>query len=137
MKYSLQSIAQQCPFSGGRSVYIARAILHEYFPEEMVYNDEDICMAEGLMRKSIVKNTKVKDKIYAAPNPSSSFVNIINANGTNFIVRIDLLTLESKMLFTQNNSLPINIMELNDGVYFARCVTMDGKVLTSKIIVQK
>jgi hypothetical protein len=132
----LQSIAQQCPFSGGRSVYVARAIIHEYYPE-MVYSDEDICMAEGLMRKSNVKNTKVKDKIYASPNPSGSFVNLINENGANLIVRIDLLTLESKLLFSQNNSLPINIMNLNEGVYFARCLTMDGIVLTTKFIVRK
>jgi len=33
--------------------------------------------------------------------------------------------------------LPINIMNLNEGVYFARCLTMDGIVLTTKFIVRK
>ena len=66
----LQSIAQQCPFSGGRSIYIARAILHEYFPE-MVYNDEDICAAEGLMRKKNEINQVLSNKLLISPNPAN------------------------------------------------------------------
>ena len=132
----LQSIAQQCPFSGGRSVYIARAILHEYFPE-MVYNDEDLCTAEGLMRKSNVINAITKDKIYISPNPTSTSVNVFNENRANLIVRVDLLSLEGKLLLMQLNNLPINLKQFKDGVYFARCFTKDGSTLTTKFIIQK
>ena len=132
----MQSIAQQCPFSGGRSVYIARAILHEYFPE-MVYNDEDLCTAEGLMRKKNENNQVLSNKLLISPNPANELVNIIYYNDKDPIVSTILYSMEGKILKTQNNILPIAVKDLSPGLYIFNCITNNGNVLTSKLTILK
>ena len=132
----LQSIAQQCPFSGGRSVYIARAILHEYF-SEMVYNDEDLCAAEGLMRKKNENNRVLSNKLLISPNPANELVNIIYCNDKDPIVSTILCSMEGKTLQTQNNCLPIVVKNLCPGLYVVNCVTNEGNILTAKLTILK
>ncbi len=132
----LQSIAQQCPFSGGRSVYIARSILHEYFPE-MVYNDEDLCAAEGLMRKKNENNQVLSNKLLISPNPANELVNIVYYNDKDPIVSTILYSMEGKILKTQNNCLPIVVKDLCPGLYIVNCVTNEGNILTAKLTICK
>lgn len=132
----LQSIAQQCPFSGGRSVYIARAILQEYFPE-MVYNDEDLCAAEGLMRKKNENNQALSNNLLISPNPANEILNIIYYNDKDPIVSTILYSMEGKTLQTQNNCLLLVVKDLCPGLYLVNCVTKEGNVLSAKLTILK
>jgi hypothetical protein len=136
MKYSLQSIAQQCPFSGGRSVYVARTILHEYYTD-MIYNDEDICSAEGLMRKKNENKQVLSNKLLISPNPANEIVNILYFNDKNPIVKTILYSMEGEILLIQNNSLPLNIKDLSPGLYLVNTLVKDGSVFTDKLIIIK
>ena len=132
----MQSIAQQCPFSGGRSVYVARAILHEYYAD-MVYNDEDICMAEGLMRKKNENKQVLSNKLLISPNPANELVNILYFNDKNPIVKTIIYSMEGEILLIQNNSLPLIVKDLSPGLYLVNSLINDGSVLKAKLTIIK
>lgn len=133
---TLVSIAIQCPFSGGRSVYTARNILYEYVPD-LTYNDMDLCTAEGLMRKRNDNYKTNESSILISPNPATNFAKVIYLNDNDPIMEIQVLTVDGKLLLQQNNSLPFFVNSLNNGFYIVKCTTNNGLILSSKLNIVK
>lgn len=133
---TLVSIAIQCPFSGGRSVYTARNILYEYLPD-LSYTDMDLCTAEGLMRKRNDKNKTNESSILISPNPATNYAKVIYLNDNDPIIEIQVLTNDGKLILQQNSSLPFLVNSLNNGLYVVKCTTNKGAILTSKLTILK
>ncbi len=133
---TLVSIAIQCPFSGGRSVYTARNILYEYVPD-LTYTDMDLCTAEGLMRKRNNEKVSSESSILISPNPTSNFSKVVYLNENNPIIKIEILANDGKLLLQQNNSLPFFVNSLDNGLYVVKCTTNNGSILTAKLNIVK
>ncbi|MEO8088510.1 MAG: T9SS type A sorting domain-containing protein [Bacteroidota bacterium] len=64
----IQDIAHQCPFAGGKSVYLARA-LYRLINRNEQYSDDYVCDQLGYFRKSHPKALKIPYS-FVFPNPS-------------------------------------------------------------------
>ncbi|MBK8848261.1 MAG: T9SS type A sorting domain-containing protein [Bacteroidetes bacterium] len=71
-------LATQCPLIGGSAVYLARPIV-ELFDENIIYNDQAVCLSQGVsMKLANNNNTEAQSensqvKVY--PVPSNEVVN--------------------------------------------------------------
>jgi hypothetical protein len=58
-------------------------------------------------------------------------------NDNDPIIEIQVLTLDGKLLLHQNNSLPLLVNSLSNGLYIVKCTTSMGEILTSKLTIVK
>jgi len=70
----LFAIADQCPMMGGNAVYRARA-LYSLIDEEQAYDDEALCLAHGIIVKSLVN--AVPNAVSVIPNPASDEATLV------------------------------------------------------------
>jgi len=64
----LFAIADQCPMLGGNAVYRARA-LYSLIDEEQVYDDEALCLVNGIITKRLTEPSP--NSVSVIPNPAS------------------------------------------------------------------
>lgn len=120
----LQSIAVQCPLSGGDAVYKARGILRG-FGDYGSYDNEQICNA-ALPRESTQKQIV---KAVVQPNPSNGEVNIFWSGETDNISVINTLGKAISVTKVENTtSQKLNLSHLQSGVYYIQ-IQKEGKVL--------
>jgi hypothetical protein len=113
----INGIANQCPVSGGKSVYQARA-LYKLFDRNVVYNDKLTCLQGGIALRESEKKEPMDEVIF--PNladdkatatyhlSSDGYLKVVNSMGEEIIYN----SLSCKM-----NQITFDTSELNNGVY--------------------
>jgi len=67
------------------------------------------------------------DEIIIYPNPTSEFINIVNANSQ--IERVEIIDIQGRIMIIQSiggNQANINISNLNSGIYIIKIYTNSG-----------
>ena len=132
---TLQTIAAQCPQTGGDGVYRARAIYAQYHPET-VFEDLDCESVE--FRKSQYSIDKLNIDFVLKPNPANTIVQIDFNENSDFSGEVRLInafgkfiTLVEKSLKT--NSIPLDLHKISSGVYFVQVWKGDSLLKSQKL----
>ncbi|MBK9479016.1 MAG: T9SS type A sorting domain-containing protein [Bacteroidetes bacterium] len=145
---TLVPIAQQCPYSGGPSVYSARVLL-KMAKLNLNYDDNTVCWSQGIYRlANDQKQGKVDDKDLSSlvnfallPNPAKDFVNvyydgansekciwqITNSNGK-VVARINLPNDKTMFTFKTDNFV--------NGVYQVSYTTATSQTIKKLVVVR-
>ncbi|HRV53877.1 MAG TPA: T9SS type A sorting domain-containing protein [Bacteroidia bacterium] len=136
------SIAEQCPYSGGVAVYIARSLI-ALFNDSIVYDDENNCLQQGYYRlQNELKNNKVLNDIDLIPNPASNYADIILNKNYEGICRVKITDIYSKVVFEQSfdcnkKQFRINTIGFLNGMYNVQISVNDNTFNVSKLIIVK
>ncbi|MCP5353441.1 MAG: T9SS type A sorting domain-containing protein, partial [Chromatiales bacterium] len=139
---TLLSIAEQCPYSGGVAVYIARSLI-ALFNDSIVYDDENNCLQQGYYRlQNELKNNKVLNDIDLIPNPASNYADIILNKNYEGICRVKITDIYSKVVFEQSfdcnkKQFRINTIGFLNGMYNVQISVNDNTFNVSKLIIVK
>lgn len=140
----LESIAEQCPFTGGNAVYRARALLALLTKEAAVYNDSLACLpAQALVAPSSVSRIQMSHpimelKIY--PNPTRGEVDIVWNGAVEQSGRIAVFDLFGGQI--QQVQIPVGSMGQNlslrhlpEGLYVVR-TWLDNQEFVNKLVIK-
>ena len=138
----LQSIAYQCPYSGGEAVYSARSILA--LVERPYYNDRALCAAQGVLwRTQNPKNTDKKDaksdlKVKVFPNPTASVSNIL-LQGEHFDLSLTLTDMLGRVIMDNTIAEKATTTQLSfdgmvTGIYVLTLRDTSGNIVTQQKI---
>lgn len=132
-------LATQCPLIGGPAVYLARPIV-ELFDENIIYNDQAVCLSQGVNMKAVnlLKNVETISAVKVYPNPAKDEINF--EFGLNEFINLIIYDSYGKQIeerFVQNkNSFKLQTTILANGIY--RYVLIGTKEDASgKIIILK
>ncbi|MEM6966009.1 MAG: T9SS type A sorting domain-containing protein [Bacteroidota bacterium] len=136
---TLQSIADQCPWSGGDAVFKARALLIPFNDKE--YDDMLICGDDEQRQRRANEGASYKLLVY--PNPTSQFVNIEIAKElllANTDLTINLVNTLGQVVRTESISgntikVQFDVEHLPTGVYTCSVMRGEHRLLNRKIIV--
>jgi hypothetical protein len=119
----LQSVANQCPITGGRAVYQARALLTAQ-GSTTFYDNNTLCAAQSIAYKTQPTKPKLKPQAGIYPNPASTYVSIVKAQETPISITI-FDSMGRTMLQTnpQNTTLKIDTTTWINGLYFVQIQT--------------
>jgi hypothetical protein len=139
----LLSIAQQCPYAGGKAVYQARAML-SLLNDSLEYDDAAVCLQSGIYRQLLQdsKNQNPAFDFRLIPNPASQQVrvelNFKNENSVKFEIRNVLGGKVKEVEIDKGiGSITFSVENFDDGIYFIRA-RKDGITLnTKKLIIIK
>jgi len=138
VRNKLQSIANQCVFSGGLSVYNARTLYHIAEPGVQIdYSEIDSCheVEDRSSDKNNFSNIYIPEvKIY--PNPSTGIINIDLRKS--FIKQLIVHDLLGKEVFYEKfaddkNTTQLNLLHLK-GLYLVSVYDDIGLIRTEKLI---
>ncbi|MBS1764498.1 MAG: T9SS type A sorting domain-containing protein [Bacteroidetes bacterium] len=135
------SIAEQCPFSGGKAVYIARGFA-EMLNDSIAF-DDDICLQQGYYRiQNELKNNKVLNDIDLIPNPANSYADVILNKNYEGICRVKITDVYSKIVFEQSfdcnkKQFRINTTSFFNGMYNVQISVNDNAINVTKLIIVK
>ena len=142
---ALQSIAAQCPLSGGSIVYRARAILNAHFNTIINYPDKCANNNAGTNSRTesmgeIAANTNPMQTVNLYPNPNNGSF-IISYTGAGKQLMVEAYNIMGQQVLTQQypitNTNNIPVTGLSEGVYFVKINVDNIPVKTEKIIVTK
>ncbi len=81
-----------------------------------------------------VSNQIVKNSFYVYPNPTATVLNVANADTSQIISHLEIISLEGRVLMKQNAP-QVEIASLPTGMYFCR-ITSNNKSQTIKFLKQ-
>ncbi|MBL0051990.1 MAG: hypothetical protein IPP29_11035 [Bacteroidetes bacterium] len=74
------SVATQCPYAGGKAVYISRNLIAQV-NDSMLYDDADVCLQMGIYRQALKDNSnKIINYFEIIPNPANEKASIVIKN---------------------------------------------------------
>jgi len=126
-KSVVQTIAMQCPNSGGASVYTARA-LYAVVNDTLDFMDHVHCENDDWnFRKDdqTVNSNKVPITIYPNPNSNSFSLNGLESGVDNTIQIFDSYGKVVKQIITKENTIIINTSDMPVGIYFVKVFNSD------------
>jgi len=131
----LEYIALQCPISGGKAVFRARARYNQYNPD-MEYDDRTTCSAQGIYRNETilpVVNNKTSISAFIKPNPASTKATLVYDLEKTAKAVFTISDLTGRVLFTtslneKNNEFTFSINTIPDGLYIYKIMD-SGKLL--------
>lgn len=131
-------VANQCPLSGGNSVFIARS-MYSLFENNFNYDDQSTCLTEGMVLRK--KSESSLFTILTTPNPASDLATLkINAGFQKplkfvicDVVGRDVESFDIKALQTSIN---FSTSKLNSGLYFCQLIDDYSVIGMSRLIVQ-
>ena len=121
--YSILNIAQQCPSSGGKSVYLMRNLI-ALLNDSIQYNDVIACLQQGVYKQANEnKKEEQQPSFLIVPNPASNEIEIrmINFYGSNcnISIRNELgQQVLNKKLNCDEKIQKLNIQSIGEGFYF-------------------
>jgi hypothetical protein len=138
------NLAQQCPYSGGKAVYVARTFV-SLFDDEVSYDDKTTCEVLGFLRtQNLTENHNVNSNFQIQPNPAFSFIDIIFDTQYAPTIKLKLTILDNKgsvVLYAEHNSsntlFRVDTSKLNSGVYAVQLQGADLHYKTQKLILLK
>ncbi len=126
-KSVVQTIAMQCPNSGGASVYTARA-LYAVVNDTLDFMDHVLCENDDWnFRKEDQTKYSIIASISLYPNPGSNNFNLSGLEcGVNNTIQIsDSYGKEIKQIITKENTIIINTSDMPVGIYFVKVFNSD------------
>ena len=136
-KIMVQTIFNQCPFSGGKAVFEARAMV-DYFNDTIVYDDDANCLAQGYTMKQykpLIENSFVVKPI---PNPATTSVTFTY---TPELFETGLLTITDNLsrkvvvrTINGKGTINVDLQGFNPGIYYYK-ITGAKYCETGKLIV--
>ncbi len=139
---TIESVAGQCPLSGGNAVYDARALLRSV-KDTLFYDDDALCARAGGReegQKAISSNELFDFSIF--PNPTKAHFTISFNAPLQEDTELTLYTLTGKpirsfSILTGTIIWDVDVSHLSSGMYFCE-VTQKGQILkTEKLLIQK
>lgn len=135
----IKSIAMQCPYTGGASVFDARGICAMYF--DLNFNDYDLCKNKTEIQTS---NLNKIDDVYfmAYPNPAKESISLSFNLSSYKSATFNLYDMTGRSIVIDNintfdNFKSLNLISLEEGIY-TYVVVADGlKVTQGKICIIK
>ncbi|MBL7773283.1 MAG: T9SS type A sorting domain-containing protein [Chitinophagaceae bacterium] len=141
----LELLASQCPYVGGKGVYLARTLYANIDPSK-TYNDEILCTTnfnqKGVSSNQILeKESGEFDKINLYPNPATDKVTLAYSIQPTTLSEVIITDLMGKKIQTISlnhftDKIDISTVELQKGVYFCSLYSNSTLVQTKKLIVQ-
>ena len=136
----LQSIAEQCPFSGGKAVIKARAYL-AIIGYMAYYDDETICETEEELRKASI-NPVLEIDVHVTPNPSKGEYKFDYPLTDDCNANISIYDCYGRIIFNKHlpeksNSCLINIQQAIAGIYNYVFTSTNGILGKGKLILIK
>lgn len=125
--HDMLSIAHQCPYAGGSSVYRARNFAAMFY-DTLEYNDQDVCLQSGIYRKQSVNTATAsvveEYTVRIIPNPADDVVEII-INSSKGICRIEIMNVTGEVVKQgeYNCIEPKHLLSTKDfssGIYFVK-----------------
>ncbi len=136
---SLYSIASQCPYSGGKAVYQARAAL-ALFTDTIYYDDAMVCAQVGIYRNIISEHhsSNTAFDFSMVPNPASQKVTVTLHFTNEQNIRLEIRNImggkvKELELDKGINSITFSVEQFDEGLYFVRArknrITLSSKKL--------
>ena len=118
-----QTIANQCPITGGQGVYVARSLYETIEPT--IYDDESVCQAIGISAKTDMQNTTNSTSFAIVPNPTNGVVTLSLSNITEqnaVAVVYDALGQQVAQITIARGITEVtaNLQYLSTGIYFVQ-----------------
>ena len=136
---TLQNIAQQCPHSGGKSVWKARGILNEYYRIPLEYTNDCPMNSERIQETENKINALSKfQSINLYPNPNNGNMSIeytLKKDACLEITDINGNLVGRYILPATGNKQEIKNDGLINGVYLYRVIS--DKIIAGKIVIMK
>ncbi|MBK8848257.1 MAG: hypothetical protein IPO27_17655 [Bacteroidetes bacterium] len=132
-------LATQCPLIGGSAVYLARPIV-ELFDDNIMYNDEAVCISQGVIMKvknqAKVENVVTTVKVY--PNPAKDEINFDFGNGTYFkLIIYDSFDKEIRLELMQSKiEYKLSTTDIANGIYRYKLIGVPHEI-SGKIVILK
>ena len=131
----------QCPYSGGPSVYQARALIR-LINDTIDYNVDDVCGLLGIYRVQNVKSENSSKELKVIPNPSNGNVMLVFSGmiGNDIHLEInDVLRRRviGRIISNLTNIYQLQLPDLQNGIYSLKLRDKQGNHLTEKIIITK
>jgi hypothetical protein len=137
------SIAQQCPSAGGVAVIIARNLV-EQFNENVEYDDDAVCLSNGIYRVAEVGSQIATESqtLRLIPNPATTHINLKLINSSCTICKIEVLnvlneTIRQVDLKCKTDEQNLNVEFLPSGFYLIKVTTSDNFILSNKLIISR
>ena len=142
--YSSQifSVATQCPLTGGKAVYVARALM-SLLNDTLEYEDNctqnvNFRLQQNEKVNEIIKNNEIK----IIPNPAYTFADVIIPDDYSGICKVKLIDASSRILLEQNfdcskKKYRIETSTLQSGVYQVQVIINGSINKNSKLIILK
>ena len=126
----LLSIAEQCPLSGGKAVYRARAMYAMIDPDK-TYDDEMICLSQGILYRQ-QKPEIAQASFRMFPNPAFAQITvnyqIAEDQRAYLLIRNSLgQALQEFTLDGKKREINFNIQALMNGIYTVQLI-LEGQV---------
>ena len=151
---TLEAIADQCPASGGRAVFAARALLAQVAHRS--YNDEATCEAAGIawlkkQKQNSINGERINDKRTAAPSDAPSRLFAASPTPTDGLItfhfptcnQVSVLSLRNGLgqevakwdIMPSQQSLMTNVGSVGSGVYYAVFSEYGKPTVSQKVII--
>jgi len=139
---TLESIAYQCPLTGGTAVFRARGLLS--LVDDYDFGDDVVNCQEVGNRSADGSsvNTMEADGLLIYPNPASAEITVVLPNGVNGdYSRLQLLNVSGKLVrevrTSQQASIRLDVSELPRGIYLCKVHRLNGPPLIAKFVLLK
>lgn len=138
---TLHYVANQCPFAGGRAVFLARAIL-KLIGDSTVYDDDGVCSALGYYRKANAYLSDNTPQLLVTPNPANNIVTFyytLNGGDIATIEITDAVGFKNKQLSIAANSFETsyNFSNASNGIYTCNLICNNKIISTCKLVIIK
>lgn len=137
---TLLNIAEQCPYSGGKAVYMARGLV-ALFNDTIMYEDESNCLLQGYYRlQNVQPDIEENMGIRIIPNPANTFADVELNSSYEGICRIIITDIYSKKLSEQtfdckNRQYRIRTEKYKSGVYNLKIQINDKIIKVARLII--
>ena len=139
---TLESIAYQCPLTGGTAVFRARGLLS--LVDDYDFGDDVVNCQEVGNRSAdgSSANEMEEGSLLIYPNPASTVINVILPKGSNGdYSRLQLLDVSGMVVrevqTPEQTSLRMDVSELPRGVYLCKVHQLNGPPLIAKFVLIK
>ena len=134
----LQSIAFQCPLTGGSAVYEARSLLT--LEMDTVYDDNLLCAgAQGMRRNDNLTTANDYEGFHLYPNPAQDRVTLLMPsdilNGKMVLMNAQGAVVKELRLKEKSHSAIINTNHLVEGIYLLNVFDNNRKVYSEKLVI--
>jgi hypothetical protein len=143
---TLESIAEQCPFTGGNAVYRARALLGAATQVFVTYNDSLLCISAELLsirpeNELLIHAEKEEAVFNIYPNPASEEVNIAwsaPSDNPGVLQIFDVFGRQMQQLVLSPGTTvhTLNVRDFPEGLYIFR-IRFQGWDAIRKIIITR
>lgn len=132
------SIAHECPFIGGQSVYRARALYRLINPLEE-YEDYPLCHSLGLLKKRPLENSPLLESV-VFPNPTSSAATLAysiceDTKTTLEIFDFSLKLVSTELLNTTERQKVLNLENYIQGLYIYNIIQNNHVISKGKFTI--